>query len=228
MAVAVFDHGNSPPGYSDRRFRFDHLRQRVLGGQRDVMAFAYLAGELPDYLTRMRAVADIVAGGPPLLLMDTAVAAVLGSLEDSHVAAKPCKVVANVGNEHTIALHIHETTIRGLFEHHTHVLSQEDMEGLLLGLVQGNLDNDVVWRGQGHGAIILEGGEEIGFLSVAGPMRALLERSRLGPYFATPHGSMMLGGCFGLVRAWAERQDSWREEILHALRAVGEDLGHSH
>ena len=27
LAVAVFDHGNAPPGYSDRKFRFDHNSQ---------------------------------------------------------------------------------------------------------------------------------------------------------------------------------------------------------
>jgi uncharacterized protein (DUF1786 family) len=29
VAVAVFDHCNSPPGYSDRQFRFDYLDQRI-------------------------------------------------------------------------------------------------------------------------------------------------------------------------------------------------------
>ncbi|MBI4236740.1 MAG: hypothetical protein HY688_05250 [Chloroflexi bacterium] len=63
-------------------------------------------------------------------------------------------------------------------------------------------------------------------VSVTGPMRGMLEGSRLRPYFATPHGDMMLAGCFGLLRAWAERCHQWREEILRALRATGEDLGH--
>ena len=34
VAVAVFDHGNAPPGYSDRKFRFDHLRRQLGEGQR--------------------------------------------------------------------------------------------------------------------------------------------------------------------------------------------------
>ena len=59
-------------------------------------------------------------------------------------------------------------------------------------------------------------------------MRGLLEGSRLGPYFAAPHGTMMLAGCFGLVRSWAERRPSWREEILHALQTIGEGLEHWH
>jgi uncharacterized protein (DUF1786 family) len=227
LAVAVFDHGNSPPGYSDRKFRFDHLRQQVLGSQREVISFVYLAQEVPDYLTRMRAVADTAGNDAPLLLMDTAEAAVLGSLEDPHVAAQQCKVVANLGNEHTLAFHLHDTTIWGIFEHHTHLLSRERLEQHLQDLVRGGIDGDAVWREQGHGAIVVEGGEELGFLSVIGPMRGMLEGSYLNPYFATPHGSMMLAGSFGLIRGWAERMPSRREEILAALRTTGEEQGNA-
>jgi uncharacterized protein (DUF1786 family) len=144
------------------------------------------------------------------------------------VAAQPCKVVANLGNEHTLAFHLHDTTILGVFEHHTHLLSRERLEQHLQGLVHGDLDGDMVWREQGHGAIVVQGGEELGFLSVIGPMRGILEGSALEPYFATPHGSMMLAGSFGLVRAWAERMPSWRDEILSALRTVGQGLSHPH
>ncbi|MEE8442383.1 MAG: DUF1786 family protein [Dehalococcoidia bacterium] len=228
LAVAVFDHGNAPPGYSDRKFRFDHLREQVLGGKREIFSFSYLAAEVPDYLTRMRAVVETAGDEVPLLLLDTAEAGVVGSMEDPRVAAQSCKVVANIGNEHTLAFHLHGATIQGLFEHHTHVLSRERLEEHIVSLVRGDLDGDEVWRGQGHGAIVLEGGEELNFLSVTGPMRGILMGSRLEPYFATPHGAMMLAGCFGLVRAWAERQPLWREEIMKALRTVGEGLGHQH
>jgi uncharacterized protein (DUF1786 family) len=228
LAVAVFDHGNSPPGYSDRKFRFDHLRQQVLGSQRDILSFIYLAEEVPDYLTRMRAVAEAAGDEVPLLLMDTAEAAVLGSLEDPHVAAQHCKVVANLGNEHTLAFHLHDTTIWGVYEHHTHLLSQERLEQHLQELVSGDLDGDMVWQEQGHGGIVVQGGEKLGFLSVIGPLRGILEWSTLAPYFATPHGSMMLAGSFGLVRAWAERMPSWRDEVFSALRTVGQGLSHPH
>lgn len=228
LAVAVFDHGNSPPGYSDRKFRFDHLRRQVLGKQRDVYSFVYLSEEVPDYLTRMRAVVDTAAHEAPLLLMDTAEAAVLGSLEDPRVASQHCKVVTNLGNEHTLAFHLHGTTILGVYEHHTHLLSRERLEQHLQGLVQGDLDGDMVWQEQGHGAIVVQGGENLGFLSVIGPMRGILEESTLEPYFATPHGSMMLAGSFGLVRAWADRMPSQRDEILSALRTAGHGLSHPH
>src|SRR5262249_5089636 len=59
VAVAVFDHGNAPPGVSDRRFRFEYLKQVV--ARNDLAAFAYPREAIPERLTRMQAV---VAGLP--------------------------------------------------------------------------------------------------------------------------------------------------------------------
>ena len=218
LAVAVFDHGNAPPGYSDRKFRFDHLRRQVTEDRREIEAFSYLSHQVPDYMTRMLAVVESAGSEVPLLLMDTAEAAVLGALEDGPVRSAHCKVVANLGNEHTLAFHLHGSTILGLFEHHTHVVSAPKLESYLERLVLGDLDNEEIWLDQGHGAITLEGEAAMTFLSVTGPMRHLLEDSRLAPYFATPHGDMMLAGSFGLVRAWAEKHEPWRDEIEQALR----------
>ncbi|MFQ5872573.1 MAG: DUF1786 domain-containing protein [Dehalococcoidia bacterium] len=218
LAVAVFDHGNAPPGYSDRKFRLDHLRSQVSEDKLEVTAFSYLRHEVPEYMTRMLAVAKSADADIPLLLMDTAEAAVLGALEDEHVASRFCKVLANLGNGHTLAFHLHDTTILGLFEHHTHLLTRTKLESYLLRLVQGTLDDQEIWLDQGHGAITLEAEASMTFLSVTGPLRYLLEGSTLSPYFATPYGDMMLTGAFGLVRAWAEKHEPWREEIKRVLR----------
>ncbi|MEE9199046.1 MAG: DUF1786 family protein, partial [Dehalococcoidia bacterium] len=221
LAVAVFDHGNAPPGYSDRKFRFDHLRRQVRGGELEVTAFSYLRHEVPEYMTRMLAVAQSVDADTPLLLMDTAEAAVLGALEDERVASRPCKVIVNIGNGHTLAFHLHDSTIQGLFEHHTHLLTRSKLESYILRLVHGDLDDPEIWLDQGHGAIVLREEAGMPFLSVTGPQRRLMEGSTLSPYFATPHGDMMLTGAFGLVRAWAEKYEPWREEITRALRPRG-------
>jgi hypothetical protein len=37
------------------------------------------------------------------------------------------------------------------------------------------------------------------------------------PYRATPHGDMMLAGCFGLLRAVADRMREHRSEIERGL-----------
>jgi len=50
--------------------------------------------------------------------------------------------------------------------------------------------------------------------AVTGTQRAKLRASALQPYFAVPHGDMMLSGCFGLVWAFAEKH---RQEILARL-----------
>lgn len=217
VAVAVFDHGNAPAGYSDRKFRFDHLRRQISKRLLMITDFSYLRNEIPDYMTRMLAVVEC-AGDSEVLLMDTAEAALVGALEDSHVAAQECKVIANLGNEHTLAFHLHDTSIQGLFEHHTGLLDQGKLESYLQRLVKGNLDDQEVWLDQGHGAIILEKSECAPFLSVTGPLRQLLNGSSLDPYFAAPYGDMMLTGAFGLVRAWAEKDEASREEVMYALR----------
>ena len=40
-----------------------------------------------------------------------------------------------------------------------------------------------------------------------------LRGSSLNPYFAAPHGDMMISGCFGLLDAYAEKYPDAREVI---------------
>ena len=54
-------------------------------------------------------------------------------------------------------------------------------------------------------------------VAVTGPQRGKLRHSGLRPYFAVPHGDMMISGCFGLVRAFAEKYPQHREEIEAVL-----------
>ena len=61
VAVAVFDHGNSPPGYSDRQFRFDYLDERIRAENR-LSAFAYPAEQVPPIMTRLQAVVNSAPG----------------------------------------------------------------------------------------------------------------------------------------------------------------------
>jgi uncharacterized protein (DUF1786 family) len=216
IAVAVFDHGAAPPGVSDRIFRFQHLYQ-VISNKKDLNAFAYLPDEIPPSLTRMRAVTKSVPKNIPLLVMDTPVAAAIGSLEDKEVGLQVYKVIMNVGNFHTLAFHLQNNSILGFFEHHTHMLTRNKTGKLVIKLVKGNLTNEEVFNDGGHGCLILESRKNVPFISVTGPQRALMSGSKLKPYFATPYGDMMLTGCFGLVRAFARRVEAWREEIEVAL-----------
>jgi uncharacterized protein (DUF1786 family) len=216
IAVAVFDHGAAPPGISDRKFRFQHLQQ-VVSTKKELIAFAYLASEIPPRMTRMKAVAQTVKKHIPFLIMDTPVAAAIGSLEDREVSRHYRKIVMNVGNFHTLAFHLQGDTILGFFEHHTRKLTTAKTGKLLTRFVRGELSNEEVFNDDGHGCLIIEAKQKVPFISVTGPKRALMSGSKLKPYFAAPHGDMMLTGCFGLVRAFALRVEKWREEIDSSL-----------
>jgi len=59
--------------------------------------------------------------------------------------------------------------------------------------------------------------DDLPFIAVTGPQRNRLRKSRLRPYFAAPHGDMMLSGCFGMVAAFAYRFPQHAGEIERTL-----------
>jgi uncharacterized protein (DUF1786 family) len=230
LAIAAFDHGAAPPGISDRRFRFDFITETV---QRNPTpsAFAYLAQETPADLTRLRAIATSASRyltlsdshpQAPLLLMDTGSAAVLGALEDPVVRNQRESVLCNIGNFHTLAFHLVDGHICGIFEHHTGELNPSQLEQFLVKLTNGTLTNDEVFNTSGHGALVLHrplpGSSAFPFLAVTGPRRELLRGSSLHPYEATPHGDMMLAGCFGLLRAFVAQEPAMAPFIEPSLQ----------
>jgi uncharacterized protein (DUF1786 family) len=225
VAVAVFDHGNSPPDYSDRQFRFDYLDARIRSENR-LSAFAYPADQVPPSMTRLQAVVDSAQGiDAPLLVMDTAPAAVLGATLDRRVAERQRVMVANVGNFHTLAFRLGPGGIEGVFEHHTGLLDLPRLERLLIALADGSLAHADVFEDHGHGALVYSPTplslEEGAFgVAVTGPRRGMLATSGLRPYFAVPYGDMMIAGCFGLLAAAADVLPEVGEEIRQSLGGV--------
>jgi uncharacterized protein (DUF1786 family) len=220
FAVGCLDHGNSPPGYSDRLFRFDHLRS-VVDRSHDLRTFAYLPQELPEYLTRGRALLRTLEPGVETVFLDTGPAAALGALQDPEVARHNESLVLNLGNMHALAFHLQGVEIVALYEHHTGEMSNDQIEDFTLRLIDASLSQDEVFNTQGHGVFYssprrrLQG---VPFLAVTGPQRGRLRNTRLlRPYFAAPHGDMMLSGCFGMVAAFAYRYEQHRSEIEAAL-----------
>lgn len=215
MAIAVLDHGFAPD-MSNRLFRFDHLR-RLVTNNGDLLAFCYLASEVPDYLTRTKAVVKSVRVDMPLLVIDTGVAAVLGTIQDKEVVQHDDLLIVNMGNSHTIAFHLVHGLIKGLFEHHTGLLNAATLDSLITRLAQGVLTSEEVYGDGGHGALVINTDEGIPFIAVTGPRQEVIAGSSLKLYRAIPHGDIMLTGCYGLVKACALRMNNWREEIEQAL-----------
>ncbi len=232
VAVAVFDHGNAPPGVSDRQFRFDYLDQRIRA-HNSLAAFAYPAEAIPPILTRLQAVARSAGTLPcPLIVMDTAPAAVLGSTLDPVVAARPEAILCNIGNFHTLAFRITPEGIAGLFEHHTGEIDRPKLERLLRKLADATLTHQDVFDDMGHGALMYTDRpfhfEHHPFdVVITGPRRSLFrtpsdgDPNTLRPYFAAPFGDMMIAGCFGLLVAAAELLPHLGETIHASLRNQG-------
>jgi uncharacterized protein (DUF1786 family) len=225
IAVGCLDHGAAPPGYSDRLFRFEHLR-RVVGARNDLREFAYLPDELPEYLTRARTLVSCVDGEAPTVFLDTGPAAALGALQDPLVGASKEQLVLNLGNMHALAFHLHGTRIVSLYEHHTGEITAEQIEDFTERLVRGELPHEDVFNSKGHGVYYAVDGQgttpagqpDNGIIcAVTGPQRGKIRGSRLNPYFAVPHGDMMVSGCFGLLWAFAEKVPDTRDEILSSL-----------
>ncbi|MEX2238715.1 MAG: DUF1786 family protein [Dehalococcoidia bacterium] len=204
LALGCLDHGNSPPGYSDRLFRFEHLA-RVVEERNDLLNFAYLPGELPDYLTRAQALMAAAAGeAPQVSFMDTGPAAALGALQDERVPADGRRTVLNVGNMHTLAFDLEGPRINGLYEHHSGEISGAQIADFTRRLATKELTHDEVFNSKGHGTYYAAGEpEETPFVAVTGPQRGKV-RGLLDGCFAAPHGDMMVSGCFGLLRGFGE------------------------
>lgn len=232
IAIAVFDHGNAPAGVSDRQFRFDYLDERIKT-RNSLSAFAYLSGDIPKIMTRLQSVANSAGGLPcPLVVMDTAPAAVLGANFDPVVAKRERKIIVNVGNFHTLAFRLGEKGIEGVFEHHTGEIDLPKLEKYIRALADGSLKHQDIFDDMGHGALVygtspFEFGMDEFDVVVTGPRRSMFtltptlsrkERGNLRPYFATPFGDMMIAGCFGLLAATAEILPNVTEPVLRSLR----------
>jgi uncharacterized protein (DUF1786 family) len=220
-----------------------------VGQRNDLREFAYLPHELPDYLTRARTLVACAAGDAPAVFLDTGPAAALGALQDPLVGGFDEQLVLNLGNMHALAFHLRGTQIISLYEHHTGEMTAPQIEDFTDRLLTGDLPHEDVFSSKGHGVYYAdpschperqvlprkdasEGSRRSAaaqrhsppLIAVTGPQRGKLRGSRLNPYFAVPHGDMMVSGCFGLLWAYAEKHDNARNEILGGLGIAAEKL----
>ncbi len=210
VAVAVFDHGAAPADISDRQFRINYMNERI-NKENQLSTFAFRSDEIPSILTRLKAVAGSAHNLPvPLVVMDTAPAAIMGALLDPVTRFHERKMIVNIGNFHTLAFRLGYDKIEGVFEHHTGFLNRVSLEKYLEQLADGSLTHEQVFEDHGHGALLVDDtplsmdNPDYNVI-VTGPRRSLLTGSTLGVYQAVPFGDMMITGCFGLIAAVADK-----------------------
>ena len=184
-------------------------------------------------MTRLQSVADSANNlDCPLIVMDTAPAAVLGANFDPTVMKRERKIIVNVGNFHTLAFRLGDG-IEGVFEHHTGEIDLLKLEKYIRALADGSLRHQDIFDDMGHGALVygenpFEFGKDEFDIVVTGPRRSMFNRQSktenrklLRPYFATPFGDMMIAGCFGLLAATADIIPELAETINGSLREAG-------
>jgi len=206
VAIAVQDHGVSPKGMSNRRFRIETMKKLLERNPRPE-AFAFMEDEIPQYYLRMKSAAQASRKQLPstnVLLMDTSPDAILGCLKDP-VAEKADPILAvNVGNGHTMAAIISGGEITAVMEHHTRLLKPKKMEQLLISFADGKLTDEEVFKDNGHGLFFLAKPprfSKIEKVVATGPNRNILAKTSLSVHFATPAGDVMMTGPIGLVEA---------------------------
>lgn len=197
IALAVQDHGSDAQGGSDRVFRFSCFR-RTLEEGRGVAGFIYRQGEIPSYYHRMLSAACRTKreSGARIMLMDTALSAILGVTGD-----KGIQVAVNIGNGHTVMALVIEGELQGLFEHHTALLTPATLRDYLLRFPLGEVSNEEVFADGGHGAFLLAKANASATITVTGPKRGMMRETGLLYDLPAPGGSMMMTGPWGLVKA---------------------------
>lgn len=197
IAVAVQDHGVAPRGVSDRENRF-RVFEEMLRSKRRIEEFSHLNGIGGDF-SRMQSLFERLRSnfGGDILVMDTGVAAALGSLMDERMDRIRRSFAVNIGNGHTLAVSIEDREICGFFEHHTRLVDQDKLLRLIDRLKMGSITFEEVFGDGGHGALLFKPLEpEV--TTITGPNRHLMKGYGL---LVAPAGDMMMAGPVGLVEA---------------------------
>jgi len=204
VAIAIQDHGASPKGISNRRFRMEKMREE-LSRRRRPEDFAFKEDEVPRYFIRMNSAVRASKSQFPnskVIVMDTSLAAIAGCLQDPLVAEEKSVLAVNLGNCHTMTAIVLKGDICGIAEHHTQLLTHTRLKRLLREFADGELTDEDVFNEGGHGVAYATkppGFSKIDLIAATGPNRHLIEKAGIEAHFATPAGDMMMTGPIGLV-----------------------------
>lgn len=209
---AVQDHGACPQEMDPLDFRHQIFKALI---EQDPAPERFLFGgtEIPEYLTRMKATAGLLAQLPQqeVFMIDTGVAAILGASLDPHLSGCRHSIVVDIGNSHTLAAVVSGGIIAGFFEYHTNSLSPQGLGKLLVHLGDGDLRHQEVIAQGGHGAYIRScpGFERIERIVVTGPRRGLFLLQHEHDFEiceGAPLGDNMMTGAAGILEAINRRR----------------------
>jgi uncharacterized protein (DUF1786 family) len=209
VGVCVQDHGVAPAGVSHLDYRHNHFRP-ILDAQPTPDALLYSAEEVPEDMSRLRAVRDVARSlpSPSIFVMDSGMAAILGATLDPRVRDCERAIVLDVATSHTVAASFDGDELCGFVEYHTKDIKLERMDSLLKELADGRLEHAQILAEGGHGAYTRRalGFDSVEIILSTGPRRALLDGSSLEIVRGAPLGDNMMTGTAGLLEAIRRRQ----------------------
>jgi uncharacterized protein (DUF1786 family) len=204
VGVCAQDHGMPPEGVSHLDYRHNLLKSRL---DKDPFPHAslYHADQVPATFNRLRSIAASAArlATGDVYVMDSGMAAILGASMDVNAGTKERILVLDVATSHTVGAALVRGEIAGFFEYHTHDITVEKLDQLLIDLAEGRLEHRRVLKEGGHGAYIRKaiGFDAIEAIVATGPKRRLVEQSSLSFTFGAPWGDNMMTGTVGLLEA---------------------------
>ncbi len=209
VALCAQDHGVPPPGVSHLDYRHNLFKKRL---DTDPVpdALLFKSRELPATFSRLSAIAKTAEGLPAdeIYVMDSGMAGILGASMDSGARNRDRVMVLDVATSHTVGAALAGGEIAGFFEYHTHDITRDRLESLLMELARGELRHGAILAEGGHGAYLRK---TIGFdiretIIATGPMRGLIHGTQMAIVPGAPLGDNMMTGAVGLLEAVRRRK----------------------
>ncbi len=204
VGVCAQDHGVAAPGMSHLDFRHN-IFKKALDERPFPHALLYKGGEVPSSMNRLTSIAKSAAKLPTdeVYVMDSGIAAILGSSMDAAARVKEKILILDVATSHTLGAALMGEEIAGFFEYHTRDITLERLEQLLPDLADGKLAHKQILEEGGHGAYICKafGFDAAEAIIATGPKRRLVENSEMPILFGAPFGDNMMTGTVGLLEA---------------------------
>ena len=209
VAICAQDHGVAPPGVSHLDFRHnlfkDHLKESP---QPHVLL--HKSDEVPAVMNRLRSIAISASAisTDEIYVMDSGMAAILGGSMDLLAQGRKRIVILDVATSHTVGAAMMGDEIAGFFEYHTHDITYERLETLIVELCDGKLAHDRVLAEGGHGAYLRQAIDypSVEVIIATGPKRRLVAPSKLPISYGAPWGDNMMTGTVGLLEALRRRK----------------------
>lgn len=209
VGVCAQDHGVSAPGVSHLDFRHT-IFKTALDADPFPQVLLYKGDAVPSTMNRLSSIAESAEMLPTdeVYVMDSGIAAILGSTMDAVARLKENIIILDVATSHTLGAAVAGEEIAGFFEYHTRDITIERLETLIPDLADGKLDHKQILEEGGHGAYMRKhfGSDAVEAIVVTGPKRRLVEGAKLSIVFGAPFGDNMMTGTVGILEAIRRRK----------------------